>query len=297
MGIVITNNIVLIADSDPAAQQMTYAYAPRIGWRDVWREGTVTASSERTPARLATNGLTYDAWLANDGGEQWLAVSTGSGPLDYIGVAGHDLGGGSIRPQWFDGDDWHDLAPETVPATRGPLLWYFPRRMAAQYRLLIQGAILPPALGVVMGGLATVPDSGLPVGWEPPSLNQAIEGSNVISEGGQLLGRHIRRRGVRTDCSLQHISYPWSRTQWSEFLEHAYRRGFFLWWTFAGYSEVVYGGMTSHQGQFSEWDSVDLSFEMQGVATGSDGTVGVSDGTVGAALIDENGAFVLVDIG
>jgi len=282
MGIVISDSLVaaLAADSDG------FDYAPRIGYKDVWRTGTVTASSETQPATLTQNNLTYDGWVATGSGDHWIQVATTEGPINYIAMAAHELRSAAIVPQKWTGSAWENLTPEVTIANRGPVVWYFTNQDAGEYRLLLSGATDSPAIGVIMAGIATVPASGLPIGWEPPSLNQTVDGTNVISEGGQILGRNIRRRGGRATCQLQGITYSWSRTDWEAFLNHAQRRGFFMWWTFEGFAEVIYGAMTRHNAAFMEWNMLELSMVMEGVAQGADGSRG------GGAHLTGNTGFV-----
>lgn len=266
MGLVISSNMALLAaEADPSGAA-TFHIAPRIGWSDVFRGGTLEASSEGQPKELAVDGLTYDGWQPTAGGTSWLKVTTSSGPVDYLGVAAMDLRNGSIKPQYLSGDTWQDMGEERTQPQSGPIVWYFPRRMAGEYRILIQGAVAAPTIGVVMAGLVTVPRSGLPVGWQPPSLNPDEEYTNSISERGQLLGRQLKRFGATVDISLEGIDYGWSRSVWQQFARHAQRRGFFVWWSYAGFSEVVYGGLASRSGRFSEPEMLELGFRMEGVS-------------------------------
>jgi hypothetical protein len=266
MGLVLTSNIVLMtAEQDPSLRA-SFPFAPRIGWSDVWRTGTLTASSELQPKELAVDGLTYDGWRPTNAGTSWLQVTTGAGPIDYIGVAAFDLRNGSIKPQYKPGDTWLDLGAEVTQPQSGPVVWHFPKAMAGDYRILIQGAIAPPTIGVVMGGLAMVPDSGLPIGWEPPSLNPTEEYTNSISERGQFLSRQIKRFGASIDVSLERLTYRYGRTTWQQFQLHARRRGFFFWWSYDGFAEVAYGGMTSKFARFTEPERLAMGFTMEGVS-------------------------------
>ena len=283
MGIIISDNMV--AAFAPTADVLNFA--PRIGWRDVWRTGTITASSETQPAALTQNNLTYDGWVGNGTGDHWIACSTAEGPIDYIAMAAHELQNCAIVPQKFVSDAWVNLTPEVTIANRGPVVWYFTPQSASAYRLRLSGTTASPAIGVIMAGRATVPASGLPFGWSPPSLNQIVEGTNVISEGGQLLGRNIRRRGGRATCSLEGISYPWARTQWEAFQQHAHRRGFFMWWSYEGFFEVIYGGMTGGSAVFSEHNILTLDMTMEGVAHGADGSRGGGGHIVGGVSFVE----------
>jgi hypothetical protein len=266
MGLVVTGNVALMTSEVDPSLRASFPFAPRIGWSDVWRTGTITASSEGRPKELAVNGLTYDGWQPTAGGTSWIQVTTGAGPVDYIGVAALDLRNGSIKPQYLSGSTWTDMGAEVTQPQSGPIVWYFPRVMASEYRLLIQGSIAPPTLGVVMSGLAMVPDAGLPIGWQPPSLNLDEEYTNSISERGQLLGRQLKRFGASIDVSLEGITYPYARSTWQQFLMHARRRGFFFWWSFAGFAEVAYGGLSAKSGRFIRPEALELGFRMEGVS-------------------------------
>jgi hypothetical protein len=266
MGVVLTSNIVILASEAPPAQALTFGYAPRIGWRDVWATGTLAASSEAQPKELAVNGLTYDGWRSSTGSSHWISVTTAAGPINYVAVAAVNLAGGQIKPQYYDGSTWVDLGTATAGDGSKPIVWYFPEQNASAYRLLISNAGGAVTIGVVMAGIAMVPDSGLPVGWEPPSINPRNEYSNDISVNGQMLGRQLRRYGAVADVTLEGLTYTWARGEWSEFLTHAYRKGFFLWWEYASKAEVIYGGMTSVSGSFTQPEIIQTGFRMEGVA-------------------------------
>ena len=268
MGIVLTNNIVLLAQEASPVQALTFGYAPRIGWRDIWSTGTVSGSTEAQPAALAVNGLTYDAWRSAPGGTHHLYLDTTQGPIDYVAVAGVVLAGGAIKPQYYNGADWVDCAPggATPGSGTSPIVWYFPRINATRYRLRIVNAGGAVAIAVVMAGLAMTPDSGIPVGWEPPSINPRNDYSNDISIDGQMLGRQVRRYGASADVTLGGLTYSWVRGEWSDFIVWAERRGFFLWWEYDGMAEVIYGGMTGISGKFTAPEVLETGFRMEGVA-------------------------------
>ena len=266
MGIVLTNNIVQLTTEQSPAQTLTFGYAPRIGWRDVFASGTLAASSEAQPKELAVNGLTYDGWRSSAGSSHWLSVTTDGGPIDYVAVAAVNLNGGAIKPQYYDGDSWEDLGVDSPGDGHKPIVWYFPRQDATAYRVLVSNAGGAVTIGVVMAGLAMVPDSGLPVGWEPPSLNPRDEFTNDISINGQLLGRQVRRYGATADVTLEGLTYEWTRTDWTDFREYARRKGFFLWWEYASRAEVIYGGLTEGSARFTQPELLQTSFRMEGVA-------------------------------
>src|SRR5687768_12970632 len=126
---ILTHSIIL---SPVSAEELLH---PRIGYHNLFREGTVTVSSEHAdhPAELAFDGLTYDGWQPTSGGEQWIAVELdGAESADYMAVLG-SLAGCSLTPQYtLDGSTWIDLATTFQPADNKAVIWEFESVSAAE---------------------------------------------------------------------------------------------------------------------------------------------------------------------
>jgi hypothetical protein len=244
---------------------------PRVGIDNVFREddATLSASSEDAdhPVELAVDGLTYDGWRSTAGGNQWIAVAlTEAATVNYMAVGAHTLAGCGLIPQYHNGTTWVDLDDEFMPADNSPLVFEFTAVSASQFRLLINAAPGVVSVGVINAGQKVVMYRGLPVGWQPPSMNEDVVFSNTMSEGGQILGRHIVRRGVKLTVPTQAVPYTWARDTWMAFVEEAQSYPFFFWWAgMTGYTEIVYGAMDDYSAQFQTVDLISAQFSMSGL--------------------------------
>lgn len=259
---IITHGVVLSAPANNPD-------APRVGFRNLFREGTVTVSSEHAahPKDLAFDGFTYDGWEPIAGGTQWIAVEVSPAEAaDHMAVAAHTLAGCTLTPQSStDGTSWTDLAAEFMPADNRPIVWEFTEAVAAHFRLLVENAPGPFSVGAIHAGPKLEMARGMPAGWKPPSLNEKVEYTNVMSHGGQILGRQIVRRGVEAQVESSQVEYTWAREDWLEFIEAAATHAFFFWWTYEGLGEVVYGGLESHDVAFADALRVTTRFTLAGI--------------------------------
>jgi hypothetical protein len=259
---IIVKNAVL---SKPLSDDDRY---PKIGYRNLFREGTVTVSSETVagPKENAYDGFTYDFWRSSAGGTQFIAVEVSpADEADYMAVAAHTLAGATIKPQSsVDGTNWDDLAIDFMPADNSPIVWEFDTVLASHFRLLIT-ADQEIAIGAIHVGLKLTMERGLPVGWKPPFLNEDIEYSNTISEGGQIIGRNIKRRGVSCDIVSNPVTWEFARDDWNDFIEVANIWAVFFWWTYETRSEIIYGGMTEKDVSFSHTRFLSVRCKLQGI--------------------------------
>lgn len=260
---IITRSIVLSPESDDAL------FYPRIGYRNLFREGTVTVSGETAagPKENAYDGFTYDFWRSAAGGDQWIAVEVSpSEEVDYLAVAAHTLAGCDLTPQYSaDGISWIDLATQFQPSNNNPIVWEFDAVIGTHFRLLIENAPDVVAIGAIHCGAKLTMQRGLPVGWQPPSLNEDIKFTNTMSEGGQILGRNIVSRGASVTLDINPITWGFARADWDDFIQVANTIACFFWWQYEGYAEVLYGGMTENSGQFSEVNFLNVSAKFQGI--------------------------------
>lgn len=244
---------------------------PRIGYRNLFVDGTVSASSEDAdhPKELAYDGLTYDAWRSEGSSTEWLSVSVSpSEAADYMAVAAHTLAGCTLTPQYSDdnGGSWNDLSVAFVPSDNAPIIWEFDEVTGTNFRLLIESASEVVSVGAIHVGSKFVLPRGFPFGWRPPSLNEDTEYTNAFSQGGQLLGRNIVRRGAEVSGQSANALYTWARDDWQDFIDVAELRAFFFWRTWNDRSEIVYGALTGREVATSNRKHVTASFSMRGIS-------------------------------
>lgn len=244
-------------------------WKPRVLYNNLFRSGTVTVSSALAdfPKELAYNGLTYDAWKTNAVAPHWIRVqSVPAAAVDSMAIGSHTLMGCTLTPQHSaDGAAWTNLVAPYVATSNRPLSWEFAQITPNYIRLLIENAGNQVSIGVIGAGLKLMMTNGLPIGFKPPSLNEMVEHTNTISQGGQTLGRNVIRRGVEAVIDTQLATYLWARDSWATFIKAAEEYGFFMWWLTQGRAEIVYGGLESHTSQFSDPLHVNAQFRMAGL--------------------------------
>lgn len=246
---------------------------PRIGYRNLFREGTVTVSSEDAdhPKEMAFDGFTYDWWEGAGGSptEEWIKVQVPGSPTkvaDYMAIAAHTLAGATLTPQRSsDGLSWTNLESPLVAADNRLIVWEWDAVAAEQWRLLIQNASGTVRLGAIHVGQKLVTQRGLPVGWVPPSLNEERKYMSSGSEGGQSLGRSLVRRGASVDVNLMHSEFTWTREEWASFVEEAERYAVFFWWVNEGKADLLYGQLMDSKASFSSEDLISASFKLEGI--------------------------------
>lgn len=224
-----------------------------IGWRNVFADGVLTASSETTsgPAENAADGLTWDYWEGDgDTSGDTLTVELVEGALcDYLAIAAHDLGsqGATIELEGSDnGSSWTSVAGPFSPTDDKPWLWRFDGATHAWWRITILGG--PTKLGVVNAGELLVLPEGIFVGHKPAPLNRKPETMPNKSERGQFLGRSVIRAGAAVTISQDRVSQTWARTEGVAFRDHAEDRPFFFAWRHATFPEEVIYGQTPEGG-------------------------------------------------
>lgn len=249
---------------------------PRIGYRNLFREGTVTVSSEDPdhPKELAYDGFTYDGWRGTGGSptEEWIRVQVPAGSptesADYMAIAAHTLQGATLTPQRSaNGTVWTNLESPFVALSNRPIVWEWTEVAAEYWRLLIQGAPGTVHLGAIHVGRKLTLPRGFAAGWQPPSLNEQVEYSNTMSEGGQILGRNVIRRGSTVEAQTNHMLYTLAREDWLTFVEAAEQYAFFFWRVIESEAEIVYGGLDARSAEFSSRGKfVNARFSMSGIS-------------------------------
>lgn len=242
---------------------------PRIGYANLFRSGTVTASSEAEsgPKEQAYDGFTYDFWTTTGSAEESIQVQNASAsPADYMAVAAHTLTGCDVTPQYSsDGAAWTNLADAFEVQDNSPIVWEFTQVSAVYFRLLIQNATGAVSIGAIHVGVMLTMQRGMNTGWQPPSLNEDIRFTNSISEGGQILGRNIVSYGASVQVQSDPVTWEFARGDWDSFVQVANLWACFFWWTYDDYAEIVYGGMTDQEAQFSQVNFLNVSFRLMGI--------------------------------
>ena len=182
---------------------------PVFGW---WHyTGTPAASSSQAgfPASAAYNELTYERWRPTTIPAAWQ-LDLGSAKIcNYCAIAAHTLANHLIYVQRSPNglDPWTTVHSFT-PTDNSPIIVMFADVSSQHWRVLVQtGAI--PSIGVVyFGGMERMPNR-IEVGISPISLSRRTIYSGNTSEGGNWLGRSIKRTGKVGQIPLKAIPRDW----------------------------------------------------------------------------------------
>lgn len=222
MAVVISSDLVL----SEAEAEIPLSY-PRILYDDVWRTGTVTASSEDTdaPAANVADGLTWDFWMPSDLPSTIEVQLTEAAVVDYA-LLQHTLGSSecTVSGEYHDGSGWQPLFDEYSPGTDRVLAFLFEPVTASRFRLSLDGENSPqqmPSISIAMMGTALAMQRSVPLDHGPITMQRRTMAMPQTSEGGKLLGRSIRRQGVVGRIEFQYLQAAWFRTYFEPFIEAA----------------------------------------------------------------------------
>lgn len=212
--------------------------APKIGWENFFRTGTISASSEASgfEKENAYDWNTYDYWSPTDVTNEWIKVDMGTAQAaDYFAVAAHNLNdySGSIKCQYSSDDfasDVHDASTLVTPADNAPFFEEFTSVSARYWRLLINSTTTAPRLGCISLGTALEMDRAVGAGFAIPFDARNDMVINQRSEGGQFLGRSVIRKGVSTSMTFTLQTLAFVRGDWRNFLDHAQLYPWFFTW-------------------------------------------------------------------
>lgn len=186
---------------------------------------------------------TFDRWGAtpNGSGQAALQMTYASAQaITWIGMAVHNLGtlGATVRPQYSTngGSTWSDTGAATVsPVNDRPIAWQIASTSAADWRLFITGlsggdtAVIGHAFA---GQFKHTFGQRFYQGFTPAITANRVESIPDLSEGNELLGTSIVRRGSRITAAFEHLDPTDMRgVAVREFLAH-YNDGksfFFAW--------------------------------------------------------------------
>jgi hypothetical protein len=181
---------------------------------NVFRRGTVTASSEVTDANgfleNAIDGLTFDWWqpasLPAD-----LSVSLDViSPVDCGLIAVHN--GITFSFQYFDGEYWIDLHDPIETESTAVFMPVFPEVEALNFRIHVTGALDEDArIGVVMLGKSIRMPRPFYGGHAPVTFNRRTDIKTQVTEGGFEKGVTSLRTGAASSVTVRHCPASWVR--------------------------------------------------------------------------------------
>lgn len=198
---------------------------------------TATSSTTSAPITNAANPATSFVWRATSTATQTITITNGGAPVDYIGIARHNLNQAGLTVEVkFDGATV--LTAQAVKDNQA-LLIYFEEAAPATIQIIIAGATVAPTIGVIYAGLALRLERSIYVGHTPINYGRDRKAVNGMSENGQYLGEIVVRESKTTTVNLQNLTPDWYRTKLDPFFALAPRIPCFFAWRPDGYPEEV----------------------------------------------------------
>jgi len=180
---------------------------PLIGWQSLYDVGDVTASEfvDGFPASAVWSGDTYTRWKSPASGltsfERSLTFfKSGSGSVDYVGIAGHNLGDNEISYQLFsstDGVSWTDETPARVPVDNSAIIEHFDSVVGPYFKLVFVVPAETEGVTVAHVKIGRILQLERPryVGDIPAGMDTQVEKIASKSYSGQHLGSVLISQG------------------------------------------------------------------------------------------------------
>lgn len=214
---------------------------PVIGYRNLLRDGVLTASSEAEDGHAdnAITGTTYDYWTPTSLPATLEVELSSAQEADYAGIAAHSLAGIIVQIQYHDGSDWVTVA-ESIPADSRTFMLFWEPALSNRWRVRLSGSG-SPSIGVAHIGKALRLQRRIYVGHTPATMSEQTEIRPNRTEGGQWVGRSVVREGGSVDISLQNLTPRWVREYFEPFRQYAKTGAWFWAWRPGDYpAEVAY---------------------------------------------------------
>ncbi len=234
-----------------------------IGYNNVLTEATISSGSTDPSKALTPN--TYERWrptAANLTAKfQMNNVDTS---INYIAIAAHNLSGETllISTAATEGGALTDVESIT-PSNNDAIMVTFDTRVVREIAIQCTYSAVNE-IGVVYAGKYMQMPRPIYGGHTPIDLAGRTEYQNSKSETGQFLGRTIKRKGLETTFSWQHLNDTWVRDTFMAFVGSARTLPFFIKWRPDYYDAVAFGYSTkditpSNMGGGHRLMKVDLS--------------------------------------
>lgn len=225
---------------------------PIVAWDNAADDGTMSTGigTEVEAAALAVTGTTYDAWIATPAaGEATLQLVLGAAQsLSFCAITAHNIGtiGATVRLEYStnSGSTWNDsgAGPET-PTDDQAIAFYFDAVSADYWRFKITGAGSNDVeIATALFSTPITIGQRIYQGYTPPITNTMVNLQSNVSEGSNLLGSAVVRRGSMANASLTHIDPTFLRAaSWTDFQKHFNDGGGFFWaWRPTKYDDLFY---------------------------------------------------------
>lgn len=219
--------------------------APRIGWNNAMRRGTVSASSEATgfDVENIASPFEYTAWQGTGTTFDWVRLQLASSEtINAVCIQGHNMAtkGNSIRLQIPDGGGgWTPVGPLVTPTVdNDPIVILYDDRDLDDMRLYINGPA--PTISVLyFCEVLSLPQNVYAGVGTPINMARRTKYQNTQTVSGKWTGRTIQRERNYNDFPVQHLRESWVQANLDPFIEDARSYPYFLCERPADYPRAV----------------------------------------------------------
>ncbi len=186
------------------------------------------------PAVSAVNSDTYEYWKPVTMPATFTVDAGVAKDVDAVGIAAHSFATDNVTitiEYSTDGSTWSGVSTGSFGAQDGtPVLALFDSVYARYWRITFAGSTAPQ-IGVIYIGQALQMQRPFYGGHTPINLGRVTDYIGNMSEGGQILGTFVIRKGTKTQYDWNNLTAAWVRETFDPFIR-AVRgaRPFFLAW-------------------------------------------------------------------
>lgn len=224
-----------------------------IGWQNLGAaSGTTITSSTETSGFEDDNAVDYrlDDWWKPTASAATITFDLGSAQsVDYIGIAGHNLGTNSVAASWrystdnFSADD--NEAVGWSPSNDSVQFKTHTTQSKRYWRLRLTYAGSDPSVGHISFGARYAPPVGARPGFVMPKYGTKNKYINSIGDTGLFIGRSLIRETYAAEIDMALLTAANMRTDIDGLLAHVLLRPFFLQWDNTNYpAESAYCWLT-----------------------------------------------------
>ncbi len=209
------------------------------GLTNLVKSGTVTVTSEATgyEKENAQSWKTSSWWQAGAAGTVYFYVDMGAAVnVDSWGFTGSDLSdnSGTIKPEYSATGAWageeNDLDSLHTPIENITVFKKVTNRNVRYFRFEIDSTGAASFFANLYLGVALALPKGMNSPFSPANYNRDRKIMNNISEGGQFLGRTLRRNGSKVTISQKNITRTWIDANWITIADHIELYPFYFIW-------------------------------------------------------------------
>lgn len=210
---------------------------PLIGWQNVVTAAGITADTQDPsyPATNLANPSTFLEWHAADTSVQYVRFATNeTDPIDYIGIAKHNLGSAeipiSVEALDDDGVTWIEIVEEVMLPDDTPAMLLFAAKSYNDVRLKLGSGNEPARAAVVYVGKSLMMERKVYVGHTPIPMGRKSDVSSQRSISGNFLGNITLGEWRETSVPFSLFTPGWYRANIEPFIEAAKDSTFFFAW-------------------------------------------------------------------